>query len=214
MRRRCVGVWLLFIAVAAAVSAQAMDVREVGVRIDLALQPLYENGAARWDFAVGGYALVDISGAWTVRAGAGYDLLGAGPYLSLGAARSVTEHIWLEGDVSYQWSFSASGPTIAADAGIRFTGPATGTTRSELAIFPASWTLASRQGAPLAFAFSPSFTLYGAVAPGSDLLFGEAVTVTFLRVPSPSVQPVWDIGGGWMLAARLATHFGYIVPAT
>jgi hypothetical protein len=212
MRRNRVGLWVLVILIGMAASAQAMQVREFGARFDLTLQPLYAAGEVHWNFDLGAYALLDLNGAWGVRASAGFDVLNAGPYASLGAIRTVVEHVYLEGDVTLQWSFHASTPTVVADAGIRFTGDPDGSVRSQLAIFPASWTLAAASGAPTSFSFSPSFTVYGAVVLETGLLVGEAATVTFLRVPSLSVQPVFAIGGGWMLATRFTTNLGLDLP--
>lgn len=203
---------LLFGVVAA--TAAGAEWREVGVQVELTLQPLYANGAAHWNFDLGGYALVFLNEGWSLRASAGFDVLNVGPYASLAALRTVVDNVFLEGAVTFQWSFRSSTPTATAGAGIRFMGASSASARSQLAIFPASWTLSSISGAPLAFSFSPSFTVDGAIVLETGLLFGEAATVTFHRVPSLSVQAVWPIGGGWMLSTRLTTHLGFDVPET
>ena len=64
MRMRRLGLLVLVLAASVACSAAAMDVLEVGVRIDLALQPLRVGSAVHWDLAVGGYGLVRLDESW------------------------------------------------------------------------------------------------------------------------------------------------------
>ena len=210
MRMRRVGLLVLVLGAGVACSAAAMDVLEVGVRIDLALQPLRVGSAVHWDLAVGGYGLVRLDESWGGRASAGYDILKAGPYLSLGLARTVTANILLEGNMSLQWNFRERSSTANFDAGARFRSNPGALQRWSLAIFPASWTLDMVTGQSTAF--SPNVTADVAVQSETGLLFGEAVTVTFLRVPSLAGQPVIALGGGWMLATRLTTRIGYVPP--
>ena len=208
MRR--VGLLVLVLAAGVASSAAAMNVLEVGVRIDLALLPLRVGGAVHWDLAVGGYGLVRLSESWDGYAAAGYDILNAGPYLSLGLARTVTANVLLEGDMSLQWNFRERSSAAKVDAGVRFRSSPGALQRWSLAIFPASWTVDMSTGQSTAF--SPNVTADVAVQSETGLLFGEAVTVTFLRVPSLAGQPVIALGGGWMLATRFATRVGYVPP--
>ena len=210
MRRA--GLLVLVLAAGVACSATAMDVLEVGVRIDLALLPLRVGSAVHWDLAVGGYGLVRLSESWGGYAAAGYDILNAGPYLSLGLARTVTANVLLEGDMSLQWNFRERSSAAKVDAGVRFRSSPGALQRWSLAIFPASWTLNMATGQPTSFSVSPSFTAEGALVLETGLLVGEAVSATFLRVPSLADQPVLALGGGWMLAARLTTRFGYVPP--
>jgi hypothetical protein len=203
---------VLVLTAGVACSAVALDVLEVGVRIDLALQPVRVGTAVHWDFAVGGYGLVRLDEGWGGRASAGYDVLNAGPYVSLGLARAVMSNVLLEGNVTFQWNFRESVSAANLDAGVRFTSGPGSAQRTSLAIFPASWTLNMATGQPTAFSFSPSFTAEGALVIGTGLLVGEAVTATFLRLPSLADQPVLALGGGWMLATRFTTRFGYVPP--
>jgi hypothetical protein len=212
MRTRRIGLLVLVLTAGVACSATAMDVLEVGVRIDLALQPLRVGSSIHWDFAVGGYGLVRFNEGWGAHASAGYDVLNAGPYLSLGLARSVADSVLLEGDVTVQWNFLKRSSAANVDAGVRFTSGPGSAQHTSLAIFPASWTLNMATGQPTSFSFSPSFTAEGALVLETGLLVGEAVSAAFLRVPSLADQPVLALGGGWMLAARLTTRFGYAPP--
>jgi len=211
MRTRRVGLLVLVLAASVACSAAAMDVLEVGVRIDLALQPLRVGSAVHWNLAVGGYGLVRLSESWDGYAAAGYDILDAGPYLSLGLARTVTTNVLLEGDMSLQWNFRERSSTARVDAGVRFRSSSGALQRWSLTAFPASWTVDMATGQSTAF--SPNVTVDAAVQSKTGLLVGEAVTVTFLRVPSLAGQPVIALGGGWMLATRLTTRIGYVPPA-
>jgi hypothetical protein len=212
MRTRRIGIFVLILTVGVACTAAAMDILEVGVRIDLALQPLRVGSAIHWDFAVGGYTLVRFNEGWGARASAGYDVLNAGPYLSFGLARSVVTSVLVEGNVTFQWNFLQRSSAANLDAGVRFTSGPGSPQHTSLAIFPASWTLNMATGQPTAFSFSPSFTAEGALVLGTGLLVGEAVSATFLRVRSLADQPVWPLGDGWMLAARFTTRFGYVPP--
>jgi len=210
MRTRRVGLLVLVLAAGVACSAAAMDVLEVGVRIDLALLPLRVGSAVHWDLAVGGYGLVRFSESWEGRASAGYDILNAGPYLSLGLARVVTANILLEGDMSLQWNFRERSSTAKVDAGVRFRSSPGALQRWSLAAFPASWTVDMATGQSTAF--SPNVTADAAVQSETGFLLGGAVAVTFLRVPSLADQPVIALGGGRMLATRLTTRIGYAPP--
>jgi len=210
MRTRRIGLLVLVLTAGVACSATAMDVLEVGVRIDLALLPLRVGSAVHWDLAIGGYGLVRLSESWDGYAAAGYDILNAGPYLSLGLARTVTANVLLEGDMSLQWNFRERSSAAKVDAGVRFRSSPGALQRWSLAIFPASWTVDMATGQSTAF--SPNVTADVAVQSETGLLFGEAVTVTFLRVPSLADQPVIALGGGWMLSTRFATRVGYVPP--
>jgi len=210
MRTRRIGLLVLVLTAGVACSATAMDVLEVGVRIDLALLPLRVGSAVHWDLAIGGYGLVRLSESWDGYAAAGYDILNAGPYLSLGLARTVTANVLLEGDMSLQWNFRERSSAAKVDAGVRFRSSPGALQRWSLAIFPASWTLDMATGQSTAF--SPNVTADVALQSETGLLFGEAVTVTFLRVPSLADQPVIALGGGWMLSTRFATRVGYVPP--
>jgi len=210
MRTRRIGLLVLVLTAGVACSATAMDVLEVGVRIDLTLQPLRVGSAVHWDFAVGGYGLVRFNEGWGAHASAGYDVLNAGPYLSLGLARTVTANVLLEGDMSLQWNFRERSSAARVDAGVRFRSSPGALQRWSLAIFPASWTVDMSTGQSMAF--SPNVTADVAVQSETGLLFGEAVTVTFLHVPSLADQPVIALGGGWMLSTRFATRVGYVPP--
>ncbi len=158
MRWRRVGAVVVAVAVGLAGLGHAADLREIGLRIDLTLQPLYAGDAVRWNFDLGGYALVVLAQGWGVRAAAGFNVLSAGPYLGIGLLKAIGSSTALEGDVRLQWTFGVGSPVTTAGAGIRFAGAADGLFY-ELAAFPVSWTLASVAGAPAAFAFSPSFTV-------------------------------------------------------
>jgi hypothetical protein len=208
MRR--VGLLVLVLGAGVACSAAAMDVLEVGVRIDLALLPLRAGSAAHWDLAIGGYGLVRLSESWGARGSVGYDILNAGPYLSLGLARTVTANILLEGDMSLQWNFREHSSAANVDAGVRFRSNPGALQRWSLAIFPASWTIDMVTGQSTAF--SPRVTADAAVQSETGLLLGGAVGVSFLRRPSLAGQPVMALGGGWMLATRLTTRIGYVPP--
>jgi hypothetical protein len=210
MRTRRIGIFVLLLTVGVACAAAAMDLLEVGVRIDLALQPLRVGNAIHWDFAVGGYGLVRFNEGWGARAAAGYDVLNAGPYLSLGLSRSVVASVLVEGNVTFQWNFLKRSSAANLDAGVRFTSGPGSLQHTSLAIFPASWTLNMATGQPTSFSFSPSFTAEGALVLGTGLLVGEAVSAMFLRVRSLADQPVWPLGDGWMLATRFTTRFGYV----
>ena len=210
MRTRRIGLLVLVLTAGVACSATAMDVLEVGVRIDLALLPLRVGSAVHWDLAIGGYGLVRLSESWDGYAAAGYDILNAGPYLSLGLARTVTANVLLEGDMSLQWNFRERSSAAKVDAGVRFRSSPGALQRWSLAIFPASWTVDMATGQSTAF--SPNVTADVALQSETGLLFGEAVTVTFLRVPSLADQPVIALGGGWMLSTRFATRVGYVPP--
>jgi hypothetical protein len=208
MRR--VGLLVLVLAAGVACSAAAVDVLEVGVRIDLALVPLRVGSAVHWDLAVGGYGLVRFSESWDGYAAAGYDILDAGPYLSLGLARAVTANVLMEGDMSVQWNFRERSSAARVEAGVRFRSSPRALQHWSLAIFPASWTIDMATGQSTAF--SPNVTASATLQSETGLLLGEAVTATFLRVPSLAGQPVWPLGGGWMLATRLTTRIGYVPP--
>jgi hypothetical protein len=212
MRTRRIGLLVLVLTAGIACLAMAMDISEVGVRIDLALQPFRVGSAIHWDFVVGGYTLVRFNEGWGARASAGYDVLNVGPYLSLGLARTVVESVLLEGDVTFQWNFLKRSSVASLDAGVRFISGPRSAQHTSLAIFPTSWTLNMATGQPTSFSFSPSFTAEGALVLETGLLVGEAVSVTFLRVPSLADQPVLALGGGWMLATCLTTRIGYAPP--
>ncbi len=205
MRWRRVGAVVVAVAVGLAGLGHAADLREIGLRIDLTLQPLYAGDAVRWNFDLGGYALVVLAQGWGVRAAAGFNVLSAGPYLGIGLLKAIGSSTALEGDVRLQWTFGVGSPVTTAGAGIRFAGAADGLFY-ELAAFPVSWTLASVAGAPAALAFSPSFTVGGGSSLATGLEFGQAVTVTFLPA-SPGGRPVLPVRG-WMLSPRLTSHVG------
>ena len=213
MRRVRQAICVMVVLVGIVGSAQAASVREVGLRVDLTLQPLYAGSEVHWDFDVGAYALIEFSDAWATRVSAGFDVLSAGPYLGVALLRGLGAGFTLEGNLLIQWRFSSSVPVATAEAGVRVAGAAGGLFY-ELAAFPASWTLASVAGASATFSFSPSVTVGGGFELATGLQFGEAVTLTLLRVPSLSVRPVWPIGGGQMLSMHFATHLGYEFPVT
>jgi len=210
MRTRRVGLLVLVLAAGVACWAAARDVLEVGVRFDLALQPLRVGGAVDWDLAVGGYGLVRLSESWRARASAGYDILNAGPYLSLGLARTVTANVFLEGDMSLQWNFRERSSAASVNAGVRLRPSPGAPQHWSLAAFPVSWTVDMATGQSMAF--SPHVTADAAVQSETGLLLGGAVGVSFLRGPSLAGQPVIALGGGWMLATRLTTRIGYVPP--
>lgn len=205
MRWRRVGAVVVAVAFGLAGLGHAADVREVGLRIDLTLQPLYAGDAVRWNFDLGGYARIALAQGWGVRATAGFSVLSAGPYLGIGLLKAIGSSTALEGDVRLQWTFGTGTPVTTAGAGIRLAGTADGLIY-QLAVFPVSWTLAPVAGAPAAFAFSPSFTAGGGFSLATGLEFGQAITVTFLSAP-PGGRPVLPVGG-WMLSTRLTSHLG------
>lgn len=211
MRMRRVGLLVLVLAAGVACSAAAMDVLEVGVRIDLALLPLRVGNTVHWDLAIGGYGLVRLSESWGARASAGYDILNGGPYLSLGLARTVSANVFLEGDMSVQWNFRERNSVASLDAGVRLRSSSGALQRWSLAAFPVSWTVNMATGQSTTF--SPHVTADAAVQSETGLLLGGAVSVSFLRWPSLAGQPVIALGGGWMLATRLAAQVGYVPPA-
>jgi hypothetical protein len=213
MKGRRILATVMVIVVCAGASAAAAELREVGLRIDLTLQPLYADSQVHWNFDVGGYALMAFNAGWAVRASAGFDVLNAGPYVGIGLLRAIGSSFALEGDLTMQWTFGSAAPVTTAAAGARFAGSAGGLFY-ELAAFPASWTLASVAGAPAAFSFSPSLTVGGGFALETGLEFGEAITVTFLPLPATAARPVLPVGAGWMLSTRLTTHLGLDLPAT
>ncbi len=210
MRMRWTVAGIVLAVVAFSAAGSAVELLQVGVRIDLGLHPLKVGGAARWDFAVGGYGLVHLNEGWGARASVGYSVANAGPYASLGVARAVVENVLLEGDVTFQWNFRDRSSTANLDAGVRFRSRPESQQRSSLAIFPASWTLNTASGRPALFSFSPSFTAEAALVLDVGLLAGAAITVGFLRVPTGDDQPVWPIGDGWMLSTRLTPHIAYV----
>ncbi len=213
MRRVRQAICVMVVLVGIVSSAQAASVREVGLRVDLTLQPLYAGSEVHWDFDVGAYALIEFNDAWATRVSAGFDVLSAGPYLGVALLRGLGAGFALEGNLLVQWAFSSPVPVATAAAGVRVAGAADALFY-ELAAFPASWTLASVAGAPATFSFSPSVTVGGGLQLATGLQFGEALTLTLLHVPSLAVRPVWSIGNGWMLSTRLTTHLGYDLPGT
>ncbi len=210
MERNRIGLLVVILTAAIAVAGHSAELLEVGARIDLSLEPLRLGGNVRWNFAVGGYALVRLNEGWGVRASAGYNLLNAGPYVSVGVARTVVESVLLEGDLNFYWNSRERRSSAALDAGVRFRSRPSSDQRSSLAIFPASWTLNMATGRATSFSFSPSFTAEAALVLETGLLIGGAAGITFLRVPSLMDEPAWPIGGGWMLSTRLTTHIGYV----
>jgi hypothetical protein len=192
----------------AGMDAQSAGVREVGLRIDLTLQPLQVDGEARWNFDIGAYALFTFGAGWGLRTSAGFDVLHAGPYLALGALRALSPHLLAEGDLSMQWSAGAHGPVSTAGVGMRFAGGSPGGLSYQLAVFPVSWTLASAAGAPAIASFSPSFTFGGGFLLETGLEVSEAVTFTFLRMPTPAAPPVLPLGSDWVLSTRLTSNVG------
>ena len=112
--------------------------------------------------------------------------------------------------MSLQWNFRERSSAAKVDAGVHFRSSPGALQRWSLAIFPASWTVDMATGQSTAF--SPNVTADVTVQSETGLLFGEAVTVTFLRVPSLADQPVIALGGGWMLSTRFATRVGYVPP--
>jgi len=207
MRRR----WILATAalglLCVGVAAESAGLREIGLRIDLTLQPLYANNEVHWNFNIGGYALVTFGPGWGLRASAGFDVLHAGPYLGIGALRALSPRLLVEGDLTMQWGGAARTPITTAGAGLRLAGAVPGGLAYQLAVFPVSWTLASVAGAPATFSFSPSFTVGGGFLLETGFQFGEAVTMTFLQAPA-AAAPVLPLGEGWMLSARLTSNFG------
>jgi hypothetical protein len=203
-----VAVALALAVLGAGVAAGAAEVREVGLRVDLSLQPLYAGSEVHWNFDIGAYALVAFNPTWGVRASAGFDVLSAGPYVGVGLLRALGPHLALEGDILVQWSFASPTPVATAGAGARFAG-AGGGLFYQLAAFPVSWTLASVAGAPAMFSFSPSFTVGGGFELATGLQFGQAATITFLRIPPLAVRPVLSAGAGWMLSARITSNLGW-----
>ncbi len=207
MRGNRVGFLALVVLIGIASSVHAAELREVGLRVDLTMQPVYAGSEIHWNFDVGGYALFAFSAGWAVRASAGFDVLSAGPYVGIGLLRALGSSIALEGDVVIQWTFGQPTPVTTAGAGARFAGSAGGIFY-EVGAFPVSWTLASVAGAPAAFSFSPSFTVGGGFALETGLRFGEDITLTFLPVPS-AARPVMPIGAGWMSSVRLTSRLGF-----
>ncbi len=207
MRRRWIVVAALVLAFGCGTAAQAADLREVGMRVDLTLQPLYAGEDIHWNFDLGMYALVAFGAGWAVRASAGFDVMSAGPYAGIGVLRAIGSHLAIEGDLLIQWTFGASTPVAVAGAGARYAGSADNLFY-QLAVFPVSWTFASTAGAPAVFSFSPSVTAGGGFIVDTGLEFGEAITVTFHRIPSLAVRPILPIGSGWMLSTRFTSNFG------
>jgi hypothetical protein len=207
MKRRWCLALLMVVVMCIGIAAAAADLREVGLRIDLTLQPLYANTQVHWNFDVGAYALVAFGAGWAGRASAGFNVLSAGPYVGIGLLRAIGSSFALEGDLTMQWTFGHAAPVTIATAGARFAG-ASDRFFYELAVFPASWTLASIASAPATLSFSPSFTIGGGLVLQAGFRFGEALTLTFLPIPATAAQPVLPVGAGWMLSTRLTTHLG------
>ena len=208
MHRSVLGLAVAVMLSGTSVFAGAMDVREVGVRLDLTLQPVYAGDAVHWDFDLGGYCLFALGPAWDVRASAGFDVLSAGPYLGIGLVRILSPSLAVEADSLIQWSFGSPTPVATVGVGARLAGGAEGLTY-QVAAFPANWTLASVAGMPATFSFSPSVTVGGGIALATGLEFGEAITVKFMPAP-PGVRAVLPMGG-WVLSTRLTSLLGFAV---
>ncbi len=207
MKGRWILAVVMLVVVCTGMSADAVNLLEAGLRVDLTLQPAYAGSEIHWNFNVGGYALLAFNAGWAIRASGGFDVLNAGPYAGVGLLRALGSSLVLEGDIVIQWTFGQSTPVTTAGAGARFAG-SSGGIFYEVAAFPAGWTLASVAGAPAAFSFSPSFTVGGGFTLETGLRFGEDVTMTFLPVP-PAARPVLPVGAGWMLSTRLTSHLGF-----
>ncbi|MEW5825231.1 MAG: hypothetical protein AB1778_00160 [Candidatus Bipolaricaulota bacterium] len=211
MSRRSRAVVTLAVVVALAGSAVGAEVSEFGMRFDLTLHPFRESGEVRWNFALGAFVLLRLNDAWGVRAAAGFDLLNAGPYGTVGILRGVGSNVVLEGNVYVHWLGQAGLLTTTADAGARLHLGVGNDARLSVATFPLTWTIAARGGEiSSAIGFTPSLTVDGALVLSTGLVVGEAVTLAALPVPAGlPVDPVLPLGSGWMLIGRLTTHIGF-----
>lgn len=208
------GRWIVLgivIASLASTSLAAAQLEEVGLRIDLTLQPFRQGGAVIWNFALGVFARIGLSEAWGARASLGFDLLSFGPYGSLGLLRAVGSGIVLAGNLNLQWVPHSAMLLTSADAGVLFNLKVGPSARLSLASFPLSWTIASQGGdVASALSFTPSLTVDGATIASGGLVIGGAVTLSALQVPSIlGSAAVVPLGGGWVLVPRLTGHVGY-----
>lgn len=211
MRAKVAATLVVVALLGLALTGQAAELREVGLRLDLTLQPLYAGDVVHWNFDIGGYALLALGPGWGVRASAGFDVLSVGPYVGIGLLRAVGSSLAVEGEALIQWTFGVSTPVATAGVGARWVGGGDSLI-VQLAAFPLNWTLSSIAGAPAMFMFSPSVTVGGGFALVTGLEFGQALTLKFLAAP-PGARAVLPMGG-WMVSTRWTSLLGLAIAST
>jgi hypothetical protein len=207
MRKACVVGLALLAAFSVGCAAQ---LSEIGVHVDLTMEPVLTNSGIRWDAAIGAYAVFGTSSPWGFRLSAGFDVGEMGPYGNIGAFRALAPYATFEADATLRWT-ARSGFVSTMSVGGRLIPDVGPGHRLSFGTFPLTWTLININGRiGSRFALTPNLIVDGSILTGGHTLFGETVTLNLQQIPASLGRPVWSLGGDLALSLRLTTHAGYL----
>jgi len=205
MRKACVAMALVG---ALAVACTAIELTELGVQLNLRLEPYRQAGRARWWITVGAYGRISFDEEWRLRVVAGSGITAFAPFADLGLVRVYTPHLMVEGNLRLE-SLPRRGLLSTARLGGRYVSNPTTGTRVEVTSLPLGWRLSSHGSQLRGDLFlKANLTLDVTIGSPNAGLIGQGVVLHVCRREVGTEPPVVPLGGSWLLSTELITHIG------